>query len=260
MPVPPFTLWHIANTVSFKDVPVTVPDTPIPLDKYFSAGLQPHEEELPEDKAESKPSFVPNTAAMAQLEGMGFPQPRCIRALHATGNNDAETAMNWLFQHMEDPDIDAPLDLSGGSGGASRASAQADPEHVMMIISMGFSEPQAKKALKETSGNVERAVDWLFSHPDDMGLDEDSSMGNTVDEATSKSEKELPGDATLPANFLLHSIVCHKGTSIHAGYVLILFVLLTSCLFLPCYTFVVSFFIASFLTSLIFLVRVNLQC
>lgn len=40
---------------------------------------------------------------MAQLEGMGFPIVRCQKALLATGNSDAEVAMEWLFQHMEDP-------------------------------------------------------------------------------------------------------------------------------------------------------------
>jgi uncharacterized UBP type Zn finger protein len=45
---------------------------------------------------------------------MGFPRVRCEKALHATGNNDAEAAMNWLFAHMEDADIDTSMDLSGG--------------------------------------------------------------------------------------------------------------------------------------------------
>ena len=44
-----------------------------------------------------------NEAAMAQLEAMGFPTIRCQKALLATGNNDAEAAMEWLFAHMEDP-------------------------------------------------------------------------------------------------------------------------------------------------------------
>jgi uncharacterized UBP type Zn finger protein len=44
-----------------------------------------------------------NAAAMAQLEGMGFPTVRCQKALLATGNSDAEAAMNWLFSHMDDP-------------------------------------------------------------------------------------------------------------------------------------------------------------
>lgn len=40
---------------------------------------------------------------MAQLSGMGFPENRCKRALIATGHHGAEVAMNWLFEHMEDP-------------------------------------------------------------------------------------------------------------------------------------------------------------
>lgn len=45
-----------------------------------------------------------NEGAMAQLEAMGFPAIRCQKALLATGNTaDAEVAMGWLFEHMEDP-------------------------------------------------------------------------------------------------------------------------------------------------------------
>ena len=36
-----------------------------------------------------------------------------------------------------------------------------------MLCGMGFSEDKAKKALLNCDGNVERAVDWLFNHPDD---------------------------------------------------------------------------------------------
>lgn len=39
---------------------------------------------------------------MAQLEAMGFPTVRCEKALLATGNSDAEVAMGWLFEHMDD--------------------------------------------------------------------------------------------------------------------------------------------------------------
>jgi len=40
---------------------------------------------------------------MSQLEAMGFPTIRCQKALLATDNSDADTAMTWLFEHMEDP-------------------------------------------------------------------------------------------------------------------------------------------------------------
>lgn len=36
-------------------------------------------------------------------------------------------------------------------------------------MGMGFTRPQCVKALQETNGDQERAVDWIFSHPDDDG-------------------------------------------------------------------------------------------
>ena len=85
---------------------------------------------------------------MAQLEGMGFPTVRCQKALLATGNADAEAAMEWLFAHMDDPDIDAPLDVGGAGAGGGGGEPAA--EQVAMLADMGFSEKQARKALKET--------------------------------------------------------------------------------------------------------------
>ncbi|KZZ88168.1 ubiquitin carboxyl-terminal hydrolase 14 [Moelleriella libera RCEF 2490] len=206
----------VVNWVPIKvDVPVIVPDEPFLLDKYISAGLQVSEEQLLDEPAVQEPAFVPDAEAMVQLEGMGFPRNRCEKALHATGNTDANAAMEWLFGHMDDPDIDAPLDL-GGQALCDTAGNVADPEKIEMLGAMGFGAPQAKKALKETSGDVERAVEWLFSHPDDQGLFEDDLP--TVD--TAADLKEPAGSAVLPARFQLASIVCHKGTSIHAGCVL----------------------------------------
>jgi len=99
---------------------------------------------------------------------MGFPLNRCEKALHATGNSSADTAMEWLFAHMEDPDIDAPLIIeSSGPAGA------VDPEKLSSLVdNMGFSPAQARQALKETGGDIERAVEWLFSHPDAQGEEE----------------------------------------------------------------------------------------
>lgn len=35
-----------------------------------------------------------------------------------------------------------------------------------MVMSMGFEADIARTALKNTDNNVERAVEWIFSHPD----------------------------------------------------------------------------------------------
>ncbi|KXJ95022.1 ubiquitin carboxyl-terminal hydrolase [Microdochium bolleyi] len=207
----------IENWVPRKvDVPVIVGDDPFPLDEYFSAGQQEGEELLPEDdSAASAPAFVANETALDGLMAMGFPRNRCEKALHATGNADANAAMEWLFGHMEDPDIDEPLKLDATSGSGSKPPNDS-PEKIEMLTSMGFSVPQARKALKETSGDVERAVEWVFSHPDDQGDFDDGSAASG--EATSKEVASPAGNADLPANFQLRSIVCHKGASIHTGH------------------------------------------
>ncbi|KAK6359836.1 hypothetical protein TWF696_000970 [Orbilia brochopaga] len=201
--------FALINWVPTKlDIPVVVDTTPFPLDPYISTGPLDSEELLPEDADEGgAPPFVANAAAMSQLEGMGFPMARCEKALYHTGNADAEAAMNWLFQHMEDPDIDAPLVVTGAPG----AAAAPDPESVAQLTNMGFTEGQARKALRETNGNVERAVEWVFSHPTD-----DGDVDIPTDAPTRSNV--IPGSAETPANFQLSSIVCHKGSSIHAGH------------------------------------------
>lgn len=164
--------FEVVNWVPTKqDVPVIVGDEAVSFDAYKSKGLQDGEELLPEDADSGSAAtnkWVPNEGALSMLEAMGFPRVRCEKALHATGNADPEAASNWLFSHMEDPDIDTPVDFNAGSGSAG-GSAAADPEQIESLGAMGFSAPQARQALKETGGDMERAVDWLFSHPDAVG-------------------------------------------------------------------------------------------
>lgn len=208
--------FELVNWVPTKlDVPVVVGDQPFELDAYKSHGLRDDEELLPEDATTGgAPSFTPNETALSQLEGMGFPRVRCEKALHATGNSDADTAMNWLFAHMEDPNIDTPLDLGAASSGSGAAST-INPESIETLGAMGIGAPQARKALKETGGDVNRALDWVFSHPDDQGdFGEDDAPTSAP---VADGEKQMAGNAALPATFRLQSIVCHKGASIHAG-------------------------------------------
>lgn len=213
--------FEIVNWVPTKqDVPVIVDDSIIDFEKYRSKGKQPDEEELPDDQdasAADPNKFVANEVALEMLMSMGFPKVRCEKALHATGNQDPEAATGWLFEHMEDPDIDTPLDLGGNSGASASTSGGADPEKIENLGNMGFSAPQARQALKETGGDMERAVDWLFNHPDatgDFGEDEGGASKDAAAAAAPPAEVE----DSKPAKFSLSSIVCHKGSSIHAGH------------------------------------------
>lgn len=206
--------FEIVNWVPTKqDVPVIVGDEAFDMEAYRSKGKQPGEEELPDDQdaaGGASNKFVPNEIALEMLMAMGFPRVRCEKALKATGNSDAEVAASWLFEHMEDPDIDVPIEEPADAGAGS---STVDPDMIETLGGMGFSVPQARQALKETGGDMERAVDWLFSHPEatgDFGEDETAPAVNGAGTEPIEDNK--------PATFQLKSIVCHKGSSIHAGH------------------------------------------
>lgn len=199
--------FELINWVPTKlDIPVVVGDEPLDFSAFMSSEHDGSEELLPEVEDTVK-TFAPNQVALDQLLSMGFPSVRCEKALHATGNLDPEAAMNWLFAHMEDPNIDEPLVLTQSSGEAF--AAEQDPAKVGQLSEMGIDPPHAKKALAATGGDVNRALDWVFSHPEALADEEDDSPGS--------GNRGTPGLASIPAKYQLRSIVCHKGSSVHAG-------------------------------------------
>ena len=63
-------------------------------------------------------------------------------------------------------------------------------------------------------GNAERAVEWLFSHPDDTG--EDATSGSST--STAAPTAQISGSSDLPARFRLKAFISHKGPSVHSGH------------------------------------------
>lgn len=73
------------------------------LDEFRARGIQPSETLLPTTAPTAEPEF--NQTVVEQLMMMGFSDIRAKKACLATGgmNSNADSAMSWLFEHMEDP-------------------------------------------------------------------------------------------------------------------------------------------------------------
>lgn len=107
-----------------------------------------------------------NEDIVSQLVSMGFHLIHCQKAAINTSNAGVEEAMNWLLSHMDDPgifvfyitkrinlymqeimkyicllDIDAPISKG-------RGSESIDQSKVDTLISFGFQDDVARKALK----------------------------------------------------------------------------------------------------------------
>ncbi|XP_052819393.1 ubiquitin carboxyl-terminal hydrolase 5-like [Mya arenaria] len=167
------------------------------------SGLQPGEEELPEAQQEQ---VNIDEGTVAQLVDMGFPLEGCKKAVFHTGNMGVEVAMNWVMTHMEDPDFGMPFVPPGAK---KSTSFTPNEEAVAMIMSMGFSPEQATKALKNTDNNVERAVEWIFSHAQEL----DAPMETDQSEASSS-----PQCRDGSGKYKLVAFISHMGTSTMVGH------------------------------------------
>ena len=63
------------------------------------------------------------------------------------------------------------------------------------------------------SGNAERAVEWLFNHPDDAGEESVPASGSAPATAAT-----TPGSQDVPAKYKLLGFISHKGPSVHSGH------------------------------------------
>jgi len=184
-------------------VSVEVPNT-FDMDKGRAKPQSANEIVLEEDKKEV--AIQLNESDVQALMAMGFPRVRCERAILATGNQGAEMASGYLFEHMEDPALDVPIPKPQ----SSKQSAEIPADLIQSLSEMGFTPAQAKKALIETQMNMERAVEWLFSHADEPISEESSS---------SSAPKATPMEIdTGSSKYRLMGFIVHLGPSVHSGH------------------------------------------
>ncbi|XP_070182995.1 ubiquitin carboxyl-terminal hydrolase 5-like [Littorina saxatilis] len=190
------------------DVSIEVPDE-LDLSALRGKGKQPNEEELPSDQP-AQPEIRIDEGMVAQLVDMGFPLEGCRKAVYHTKSQGIEPAMNWVMEHMGDPDFGDPLQLVA-KGKTSEFVPNEDA--LAMISSMGFSRPQAIKALKATDNNVERAADWIFSHTEELDQPEEVPM-DTQGAAGQQGMKFRDGSE----KYKLVAFISHMGTSTSVGH------------------------------------------
>lgn len=192
------------------NIPIILPnDKKVNLDKFRGHGLLETEEELPATESD-KPSLPPvDENVIAQLTEMGFSRNRCIRAIRATDNNGAEVAMNWLFEKMDDPSLDGPLEEESNN----KSGVVPDEGNKALLIDMGFNSSKVEKALIETKNDIERAIDWLSSH-----LEDDMEINSEQNDSSTSNDNETDPEDNKPSDYELIGFITHMGTSAQCGH------------------------------------------
>ncbi len=208
---------HAADWSPIKlDVSLQVPET-LDIASLRSGGLRQGEVEL-SDESDAQPTIALNENVIQQLVDMGFSREGSRRAAYHTRDaNDAEAAVNWCMSHMEDDDFNLPFEIPGSKPAASaqRAAKVYDEEKINSIVPLGFTRAQAIKALEATGMNVERAVDWIFNHPDElMDTSEETQSSNQPAASSSQSATYKDGNGV----YRLVGFISHMGTNANVGH------------------------------------------
>jgi len=169
------------------------------LEHLRARGPQPNEQLMTDNAAPtSQPEVTARQDLVEQLMSMSFPINASQRACIKTNNQGVDAAVNWIFEHSNDLDFNQPIQRPSHTP----TQIQISEESVALLMSMGFSNEQATRALKATDNNLERASDWIFSHLDDP----------------IESEKLPLPQQSGKGIYQLHSIVSHIGSSTQSGH------------------------------------------
>ncbi|PVU90003.1 hypothetical protein BB559_004825 [Furculomyces boomerangus] len=208
--------WVPTKINTLLDVPS---NDKINLEKYRGTGIQENERPMPEDEGRTESTdYIYEQVDSEKLQSLtetGFPEDWCKYALLETGNDSTEMAMNYLMENIDRLSGPAPQPTQRNT--RINTEMDVDPSLITMLCDMGFTPAQSKRALKETDNDMERAVDWLFSHPEITG-EEIEDSNNNEGSCLGSDETENVGVSDKTAEYKLASFISHKGNSIHSGH------------------------------------------
>lgn len=158
---------------------------------------------------------------------VGFPLAACRKAVYLTAGNGLEAATEWVMLHMGDDDFatEDPSWTGYGGGVWTEAAGDADagmqPQAVLDLVSMGFTEKQAKYALRTNNHDANLAAEWLFTGgvdtiPPDAEEPMDTAAAVVGGEGTSRERKFDDGNG----EYKLIGFISHMGSNTHCGHFL----------------------------------------
>ena len=178
-----FAKFSIGEDWIPRKLDVEILGTQEALDIQFLRSL-----EKPKDQC-----FIPNQDQLNKLLELGCDAVLSKRALEIC-NNDFENALAWIFNPNSTKEtIDSIYEQNEGL--------------IQSIMEFGFDRAQSIFALKKTNNNLERSVDYLFSHIDQLSF--------LLNSDTTHKKKTITDGV---GKYTLYSIISHIGKSTLCGH------------------------------------------
>lgn len=127
--------------------------------------------------------------------------------------------MNWLLSHLDDADINDPIQTPTrtitASSRSSSSAAGPPTELVSQLTMMGFPENRCIYALQQTNNSIDRAIEWLFSHADEEIPSLSTSASSGIPTILAGTNTASPYTSS---RYRLYACISHLGKSTAVGH------------------------------------------
>jgi len=192
------------------------------LDLQFlkGKGLQSNERPFaaPDLHARAAEKKVPDKALMQQLMSMGFSSNAATRACLAVNNANIDAASAWIFEHMDDADLNSPIPEAAPKPSTGPPAFVVNPAALDQVLLLGFPKDRCVHALQQTNNNAERATDWLLNHMDEPIPSASSGSSSSSSGAAASSTAPAAPVDDRPPKYRLVAMVAHQGNSTGHGH------------------------------------------
>nr|CDS26082.1 ubiquitin carboxyl terminal hydrolase 5 [Hymenolepis microstoma] len=185
-------------------------------------GLQPGEvlmsSDVSETSAQTQSGPAVDESVVELLQTMGFSRNACVRACMAM-NSNVEEASNWLMEHIEDSNLNDPIQNFDAPSSVDCLSV--DPGALNMLLEMGIAKELAQRALEVCGNRIEEAINMAFTNPAELlspvqTLKQQGGGSNArATDAVASKESLSDGD---PSRYELIAFISHMGRSTAAGH------------------------------------------
>ncbi|KAK9803636.1 hypothetical protein WJX72_007545 [[Myrmecia] bisecta] len=144
------------------------------------------------DAADKEVLMVPppvDVGLRQQLEDMGFSANRATRALHFTGTDNVEQAVNWIMEHENDKDLDEPLLVPEGGPPKRKLSpeeARKEAEELVRKAKANREKEEAELAKVREQERIRSGKELLAA----KRLEDELRLKRNVEERRREKEEE----------------------------------------------------------------------
>ena len=192
------------------------------FEKEFKKEIEKEKKDEDDDEMEEK-DIQFNQEQVNYLLDYGIPELGAKWALHLC-NHDQEEALGYYFEIADNPEYQKPLPkikVKKNKNNDEEDLTGINMDLLSQLIDMGFERKKSITVLKKCNGDIDQAIDLIYSEPDLENDKEDNNINKKEEEKKEEEKFELEEKNINEGNGSLYNMwgfITHLGKNTDYGH------------------------------------------